>query len=83
MKKSIALLLFLAVMYLSPPAFSQSAVHGNLNSQGAACIANGATPNCLVFYPSQNTGGVSITLGGTFSATVQVEAAGDPARSNS
>jgi len=69
MKRLLLLLLFLP---FSLPAQTNSAA-GNLTAASASCLST----NCvsLRFYP--NTIYSTITLGGTFSATVQFEVSGD------
>jgi hypothetical protein len=68
----IALLIFIVV---GPPIRAQSGITGNLTASSTDCTATNA---CLILSVPANVGGATIQLSGTFSATTQFEASGDP-----
>jgi hypothetical protein len=71
MKKLFGFVLF--ILLCAAPAFGQSA-NGTITAQGSTCT----TPNaCVVLNLLNTAGGATITLGGTFSATLQFEVSGD------
>lgn len=74
MKKILYVCLFVA--FLGPPAFAQQAggVTGNLTASSTDCTTTNA---CLLLNVNPNSGGATIKLSGTFSATVQFEATAD------
>ena len=70
--------LALFILFLASPAFAQvspaPSSTGSINASGTTC----ATTNACVTLPMYaTTGGVSVTVSGTFSATLQPEQSGD------
>lgn len=69
------LLALLAAILLGPPLWAQSGVSGNLNAQTTDCTVTNA---CIAVVIPPATGGGTISIAGTFSATSQFEVSADP-----
>ena len=75
--RKLSLLLFLISLFLIPTSAQQSA-NANLSSGGSACLSGGTTPNCVGLpIVANKTTTASVSLSGTFSATVQFETSAD------
>ena len=68
-------LLVCSLIYLAGSfCYGQNYANGSITASGSTCATAGA---CVVAQLQQNSGGATITLSGTWSATVQFEAAAD------
>ena len=71
MRKLFLLIAFLLLCGIS--ASAQQSISVNLSSSGTACLSTGASPNCVSLPILKETTTASVTVSGTFSATVQFE----------
>ena len=68
------LLLLLLLMFCDFSYAQQNYLTGTISTSGASCTPS---TNCSLIVLNPNQGGISITLSGTFSATVQFEGSAD------